>query len=108
VQEIADGILVKIGYRDLDVKTLSVLADELYGLALESDRPTLYLDFSEVQYVPSVVAGKLFALGRKLQEIGGHLILCNLNPVVRELLADEGWPAGAITEVECSEGERNW
>ena len=79
VQEVKDGTLVRITQRDLDVETMSILADELFELALESDPSTLYLDFGQVRSLPSVVFGKLFALERKLRDTGGRLVVRGLN-----------------------------
>ena len=91
VQEVEDGILVKITPQDLDVQTIAILTDELFELAQESGQRTLYLDFREVDLVPSILIGKLFALDRNLREVEGCLVLCNLNPVLTELLQVERW-----------------
>jgi anti-anti-sigma regulatory factor len=81
VHEVADGTSVKITRRDLDVETISILADELFELALEdSNPPKLYVDFAEVHSLPSIVFGKLFALDRRLREAGGSLVVRNLKP----------------------------
>jgi anti-sigma B factor antagonist len=93
VQELGDGTSVQLGHRDLDAETLSILADELLELALESGRPKLYLDFGKVNFLTSVAVGKLIALDRKLREVGSRLIPCNLNPVVEEVFQAVNWPA---------------
>jgi anti-anti-sigma factor len=95
VQETDTGPLIKITYRDLNVRTVSILADELFELALESDGSHLYLDFEDVQVLASVVPGKLFALNRRLREAGKHLALCNLNPALKQLFPSEHWPNGS-------------
>src|SRR5262249_5249269 len=71
VQRVGDGTVVKITRRDLDVATVSILADELYDLALEASPPTLYLDFGEVSCLSGVVCGKLLALERRVGRAGG-------------------------------------
>ncbi len=91
VQETADGIVVHLRPRDLTCESLAVLAEELYNLALESNRSTLTLDFAEVKCLASVVVGKLFALSRRLREVGGQLVLSNLQPGIEELLQTECW-----------------
>ncbi len=98
VQNVEDGLLVKIRYRDLDLKSLSVLAEELYDLVLESDRSKLYLDFGEVDCLPCLAVGKLFALDRRLREIGGRLVLWNVHPTAHEVFQAEGWPEEPITD----------
>ena len=70
VEDVEDGIAVRLTPRDLDVETLAILADELTELALESGRPKLYLDFGRVNLLTSVVIGKLFAVDRRLREAG--------------------------------------
>jgi anti-anti-sigma regulatory factor len=84
VTAVADGTLVNLTPRDLDVETVSILADELCELALESGPPTLYLDFAQVHNLPCVLAGKLCALDRRLREAGGRLVLLNLAPEIPE------------------------
>jgi anti-sigma B factor antagonist len=92
VQELEDGTSVKLTYRDLDAQTLSILIDELVELALESDLPKLYLDFAQVRVLTSVVLGKLAVLDRRLREVGGRLVLCNLSPALEEIFQAVGWP----------------
>lgn len=92
VQEIEEGTLVKLRPRDLNVGTTSVLTNELFELALEAHRPHLFLDFTAVNCLSSMVVGKLFALDRRLRAVGGRLCLRNLQPVVEEVLQAEGWP----------------
>jgi len=91
VQRVDDGILVKLSHQDLDLPSLTVLAEELFDLALESSGTVLYLDFAEVDCLASLVVGKLYALDRRLHEVGGRLVLCNLNPGIEELLQAESW-----------------
>lgn len=92
VQQMGDGTLIRLTPRDLNVETVSVLADELFELALENGQTTLYLDFDRVACLASIVAGKLFVLARRLRELGGRLVLHNLRPAVQECLEAEGWP----------------
>jgi anti-anti-sigma factor len=92
VRQVEDGIRVQLNRQDLNVHSISVLAEELFDLALESSGPVLYLDFAEVDCLPSLVVGKLYALDRRLREVGGRLVLCNPRPAVKELLQAESWP----------------
>jgi anti-anti-sigma factor len=92
VKEVADGIWVTLTFRDLDVQTASILIDELFELALESDRPNLYLDFGKVGLLTSVALGKLFALNRRLHEVGGRMVLCHLSPALQEVVRAVCWP----------------
>jgi anti-anti-sigma regulatory factor len=104
VQDLEHGPLVKLAQRDLDIGTVSILADELFKLTRESGRPRLSLDFKEVSVLPTLVVGKLLALERRLREVGGQLLLYNLNPAVKGFLQAEGWP-GDVTAESAPAGE---
>jgi len=92
VKELEDGTSVKLTPRDLDVQTLSILADDLVELTLESGLPRLYLDFAKVDFLTSVILGKLFALDRRLREVDCHLIPCNLKPAHEKVFRAANWP----------------
>ena len=98
VKDVEDGTSVKLSHRDMDVQTLSILADELSELALEGSQPKLYLDFGKVHFLTSVVIGKLFSVDRRLRESGGRLVLFNLEPAVREMFEAVNWPADSTQE----------
>jgi len=98
VQDLENGLLVTITPRDLDVGVVSILADDLFELVRENGQRNLTLDFAAVQVLPVVVVGKLFVLDRKLREMGGRLLLRNLNRAVKELLKAESWPVDSTTE----------
>jgi anti-anti-sigma regulatory factor len=83
VQDVEDGTIVTLTEQDLQDAGLT---DDLCELALESGRPRLYLDLLEVRKLSSTVAGKLFALDRRLREAGGRLVLSNLAPALCEAL----------------------
>jgi len=52
---------------------------------------TCHLEASGLQYIASVGLGLLAATQRRLQDEGGELILCGLNPHLRELLSLAGF-----------------
>jgi anti-anti-sigma factor len=79
VRDVDDGTLVKLAARDLDKETVPVLVEDLLELALESGRPNIYLDFSDIQVLASVVLGKLLSLDAKLHEHGGRVIMLHLD-----------------------------
>jgi anti-anti-sigma regulatory factor len=95
VHETDTGPLVKLTHRDLNVRTVSILTDELFELALESDGSNLFVDFEDVRFLATVVPGKLFSLNRRLRESGKRLVLCNLSPPLNELFPAEHWPDGS-------------
>jgi anti-anti-sigma factor len=80
VRDTDDGTLIVMTDRDLDMATLPVLVDDLFEIVQESGKPNLYLDFSKVQMIVSVMLGKLIAVHEKLRENGGRLILIGLEP----------------------------
>ncbi|MBI2803875.1 MAG: STAS domain-containing protein [Planctomycetes bacterium] len=84
VLDTPDGTRITLTNRDLDPETAAVLVDDLLEVVLESGRPNLYLDFSEIRQLSSVVMGKLLALNTQLREHGGRLILLRLHPMVLE------------------------
>lgn len=87
VKDVEDGILVALTCRDLDAMTVPVLVDELHELVLESGLPNLWLDFTDVQFLASIVMGKMIAIDQRLHRHGGKLILCNVNPDLYGILA---------------------
>jgi anti-anti-sigma factor len=80
VRHVEDGTLVKLTPRDLDKETVPVMVEELVDLVRESGRPNLYLDFTGIQVLASIVLGKLLALDTNLREHGGRLIMIHVDP----------------------------
>jgi anti-anti-sigma factor len=72
----------------------SIRADEdIYNIFAEIDqlvdegsRTQLLLDFGAVRDFASMTVARLLALHKKLQPLHGRLVLCNLTPVVAEIL----------------------
>jgi anti-anti-sigma factor len=85
VQDLADGTVVPLTHRDLDVETLSIFTEELCELAHENNLPRLYLDFERVTSLTSVALGKIYAVDRRLRDIGVRLVVCNLNPALQAM-----------------------
>jgi anti-anti-sigma regulatory factor len=82
VQEIEDGTLVKVSAQDLDASTIAILVDDLFDLSMAEGRPNLYLDFLEVRLFPNNLTEQLVALDEKLRDVGGRLILQNIQPSI--------------------------
>ncbi|MBV9122732.1 MAG: STAS domain-containing protein [Planctomycetes bacterium] len=59
--------------------------DQLFKLVDEAGRRKLVLNFGNAESLSSTVLAKLMMLNKKLQTVGGVLILCNLSPHVREV-----------------------
>ena len=58
--------------------------DELL-LAVEQGVSKVVVDFQLVEYVSSVAFRTLLGLRRRVLEVGGRLVLCNLSPLVSEV-----------------------
>ncbi len=84
VREVEDGLWVRCSPRDLNAHTIPMMVDDLFELVLENGPPNLYLDFSEMHCLASIVIGKLIALNEKLRPIGGRVVVCNLERALME------------------------
>jgi len=84
VRDVPNGIQVTLTRRDLDPSSVSSLVEDLYEVVLESGQRDLYLDFGEIQMMPSVIIGKVIALNAKLGERRGRVIVINLDPAVHD------------------------
>jgi anti-anti-sigma factor len=80
-----DGIVVKFICKEFDEMLAYGLTDELFDVAADAGRYNVCLDFWEVEFLSSVVLGKLLVLDRKLRGAGGRLTMLNLNPKVFEV-----------------------
>jgi anti-sigma B factor antagonist len=69
----------------LDEEAVRLLSEQFLALAEGPIQDTLFLDFSSVAYVSSLMLGTLIRLHRKLQEAGRRLTLGNLRPEVYEV-----------------------
>ena len=61
------------------------IGDQLYALVDGNGYNRLVLDFREVQFMASIMLGKLIGLKRKVQRLGGGIKLCRLSPTIREV-----------------------
>jgi anti-sigma B factor antagonist len=64
--------------KSLDDANVHTIGEHLYGLIDQQGRRKLQLDFSRVEVVTSAGLGKLVALHKKMQTVGGHVSLHNL------------------------------
>jgi anti-anti-sigma regulatory factor len=86
VQEIDDGTVVKVSAQDLDDSTLAIMVDDLFDLSMAEGRPNLYLDFQEVRFFPHMLVGQLVALDERLRQVGGRLVLQQIDPALMKRL----------------------
>ncbi|MBI1813128.1 STAS domain-containing protein [Candidatus Peregrinibacteria bacterium] len=85
VDDIGDVTIVSFTDRDiLDEHNIQVIGDQLYG-PVEEGRKKLLLNFGNVEYMASMALAKLITLQKIVQDAGGKLVLCNLDPEIREV-----------------------
>ena len=51
----------------------------------ELGRRKLLLNFGNVEYLSSAALAKLITLNKKLQQVNGRLVLCNIDPQIYEV-----------------------
>jgi len=86
VEDIGDVTVINfVDRKILDEQNIQVIGEQLFGLVDESGRKRLLLNFSNVEYMSSAALGKLITLNKKVQAAGGKLVLCNIDPQIREV-----------------------
>jgi anti-sigma B factor antagonist len=60
------------------------IGDELNGLLTDRGYTKILLDFSNVQYVSSMMLAKLAKLEQQVEQVKGQLRLCRLGPVLKD------------------------
>jgi anti-sigma B factor antagonist len=71
----------------LDQKTVEMIGEQLFSLVDGTGRQKLLLDFSNVQDISSLAIGMLVTLNKKIRAAGGKLVLCRMDPELREVMA---------------------
>jgi anti-sigma B factor antagonist len=78
--------LVRFGeHRILNEVAIDLIGDELYGVADRPDCCKLLLNFAGVEYLSSLMLGKLVMLKKKIESQGGKLKLCDIGPEIGEV-----------------------
>src|SRR5438128_1633205 len=86
VEDIGDVTVVSFTDRKiLDEQNIQLIGEQLFNLVDESGRKKLLLNFGNVEYMSSAALGKLITLNKKVQAAGGKLVLCNIDPQIREV-----------------------
>ncbi|MCC6422933.1 MAG: STAS domain-containing protein [Phycisphaerales bacterium] len=87
LQQIGQYTVVEFRIASLmDPSQLQQIGDELYPLVDQQDKRLIVLDFEPVQYLSSQAIGIVLTLHKKLNAIGGKLILCGVGARLMELL----------------------
>lgn len=69
-----------------DEDNIEQLGEALFSLLEKDAQLRIILDLSQLDYVTSSVLGKFITLHRRLRRQGGMLVLCAMQPNVRETL----------------------
>ena len=86
VEDIGDVTVVSFTDKKiLDEQNIQVIGEQLFSLIDEQGRKKLLLNFGNVEYMSSAALGKLITLNKKVQAAGGRLVLCNIDPQIREV-----------------------
>src|SRR5262249_23275576 len=86
VEDIGDVTVVNFTENKiLDEARIQVIGDQLFQLVDELGRRKILLNFGNVEYLSSAALGKLITLNKKLQNVGGRLILCNIDSTIYEV-----------------------
>src|SRR5207249_7155227 len=84
-EDIGDVTVVNFTDRKiLDEQNIQIIGEQLFSLVDEAGRRKLLLNFGNVEYLSSAALAKLITLNKKLQQAGGRLILCNIDPQIRD------------------------
>jgi anti-anti-sigma factor len=67
-------------------EAVRVVSEALERLVAGEGHARLVLNFDGVKYVSGGMLGELVALQEDLERRGGHLVLCGLDPLLRDLL----------------------
>ena len=69
----------------LDEQNIQIIGEQLFSLVDELNRRKLVLNFGNVEYLSSAALGKLITLNKKVNAVGGRLVLCNIDPQIYEV-----------------------
>ena len=72
--------------RALDQKTVDVFSEELKAMGARTSGGKLLLNFEGVQYVSSVVVGRLIAFHKQCQADKIDLKMCSMSPELMEII----------------------
>jgi anti-sigma B factor antagonist len=87
IEEVGDVTLITFtDKRIIGEQNIQAIGQQLYGLVDDLHRRKLLLNFGSVEYLSSAALGKLIRLNKKLKAAGGHLVLCNIQTPIYEIL----------------------
>jgi anti-sigma B factor antagonist len=85
--EDAGAVIVTFVRQQLtDEDNIEQVGDALFALVEKDAHSRIILDLSQLDYITSSVLGKFITLHRRLHRLGGAVVLCAIQPNVRESL----------------------
>jgi anti-sigma B factor antagonist len=86
VETVGDVTIVRItARRILEEEMASAIGRDLCDLANTPGCRKVLVHFGQVESMTTMMMGQLLALHRRLQAVGGRLVLCNTGPVLGEM-----------------------
>jgi anti-sigma B factor antagonist len=86
VEDIGDVTVVNfVDRKILDEQNIQIIGEQLFSLVDELGRRKILLNFQNVEFLSSAALGKLITLNRKLQGVGGRLVMCGIAKEIREV-----------------------
>ena len=86
VEHIGDVTVINfVDRKILDEQNIQIIGEQLFSLVDELGRRKILLNFGNVEYLSSAALGKLITLNKKVNAVGGRLILCSIDPQIYEV-----------------------
>lgn len=85
VEEVADGLLVRVDRQDLDEEVRQDATRQLFALAETQGARRWFLDLNGMESLGGGALADLLRLDRELRRLGGRLSLRNLHPRAYEV-----------------------
>jgi anti-sigma B factor antagonist len=86
IEDIGDVTVVNFIDEKLDELSIAAIGEELFRLVDELGRRKVLLNLDNVEYLSSAALGKFITLKKKLNSVGGRLILCNIAPQICDII----------------------
>src|SRR4029453_4181762 len=85
VEDIGDVTVVNFIDEKIDEQNIQAIGNELFHLVAKLGRRKICLNLPNGEYLSSAALGKFISLQKKLNSLGGRLILCNIAPAINEV-----------------------
>jgi len=87
VERQQDAVLIHVQPERLDETNSAVLRKEISAAAAESPQLPVVLDMAKVSFMPSLSLSELVLILQELRGRGQRLVLSNLQPALRQMIA---------------------